>query len=246
MTAVSLREGVLPIVLDGDLSDPAWAQATPISSFLQRDPLEGAPATLSTEARVAFDATAIYVGGASLRSRAGRIVGFLTRRDVESSSDWVHVLIDSYHDRRTAYQFGVNPVGVKQDSYWFNDSSQGRQLGRRLGCRGEARRGGLVRRVPHSVFAAPVQWRRRRAARLRRDAQCRSPERDDDVAAAVEERERLRVVVRRSDGRLDRQRIEATGAGAVRGGRDWTRRRRRSGKSTAEQSRTTTCRWVST
>ena len=40
-----------------------------------------------------------------------------------SSSDWVHVLIDSYHDRRTAYQFGVNPVGVKQDTYWFNDSN---------------------------------------------------------------------------------------------------------------------------
>ena len=52
-----------------------------------------------------------------------RIVGFLTRRDAGSSSDWVHVLIDSYHDRRTAYQFGVNPVGVKQDTYWFNDSN---------------------------------------------------------------------------------------------------------------------------
>ena len=124
MSAVSLIEGVLPIVLDGDLSDPAWAQATPISSFLQRDPLDGAPATLRTEARVVFDATAIYVGVRAFDPDPSRIIGFLTRRDGESSSDWVHVLIDSYHDRRTAYEFGVNPVGVKQDSYWFNDSSQ--------------------------------------------------------------------------------------------------------------------------
>ena len=123
MSAVSIHEGVLPIVLDGKLDDLAWLQATPITSFLQRDPLEGAPATLRTEARVAFDASAIYVAVKAYDSDPDRIVGYLTRRDAGSSSDWVHVLIDSYHDRRTAYQFGVNPAGVKKDAYWFNDSN---------------------------------------------------------------------------------------------------------------------------
>ena len=123
MSAVSIHESTLPIVLDGDLSDPAWQQATPITAFVQREPLEGAPGTMKTEARVAFDATAIYVSVHAYDPDPNRIMGFLTRRDAESSSDWVHVLIDSYHDRRTAYQFGVNPVGVKQDSYWFNDSN---------------------------------------------------------------------------------------------------------------------------
>jgi hypothetical protein len=123
MSAIPVREGVLPIVLDGDLSDPAWGEATPINSFLQRDPVEGAPATMRTEARVAFDATAIYVAVRAFDSEPNLIVGFLTRRDAGSSSDWVHVLIDSYHDRRTAYQFGVNPVGVKKDTYWFNDNN---------------------------------------------------------------------------------------------------------------------------
>jgi len=123
MSAVPIHEGSLPIVLDGDLSDPAWAQATPITAFVQREPLEGAPGTMRTEARVAFDATAIYVSVHAYDPDPDRIMGFLTRRDAGSSSDWVHVLIDSYHDRRTAYQFGVNPVGVKKDSYWFNDSN---------------------------------------------------------------------------------------------------------------------------
>ena len=123
MTAVSIHEGTLPIVIDGDLSDPAWTQATPITSFVQREPREGAPASMRTEARVAFDATAIYVAVRAFDSEPDRIVGFLTRRDVNSSSDLVRVLIDSYHDRRTAYEFGVNPVGVKQDTYWFNDSN---------------------------------------------------------------------------------------------------------------------------
>ena len=123
MSAIPLLEGTVPIVLDGDLSDPAWSQATPITAFVQREPLEGAPGTMRTEARVAFDATAIYVAVHAFDSDPDRIMGFLTRRDADSSSDWVHVLIDSYHDRRTAYQFGVNPVGVKQDTYWFNDSN---------------------------------------------------------------------------------------------------------------------------
>jgi hypothetical protein len=124
MSAVSIIEGTLPIILDGDLSDPAWSQATPLTAFVQREPLEGAPGTMRTEARVTFDATAIYIGVHAFDPEPDRIIGFLTRRDAESSSDWVHVLIDSYHDRRTAYQFGVNPVGVKQDTYWFNDSDK--------------------------------------------------------------------------------------------------------------------------
>ena len=52
-----------------------------------------------------------------------RINGFLTRRDAGSASDWIRVYIDSYHDRRTAYQFAVNPLGVKRDAYRFNDNN---------------------------------------------------------------------------------------------------------------------------
>src|SRR5262249_3393020 len=53
-----------------------------------------------------------------------RIVSYLTRRDGESPSDWIRVLIDSYHDKRTAFEFAVNPAGVKQDGYWFNDTNR--------------------------------------------------------------------------------------------------------------------------
>ena len=112
-----------PITLDGELDDPAWAEAAPITAFVQREPQEGAEPAFPTEARVLYDASAIYVGIRARDAQPDRIVGFLTRRDGSSSSDWLHVFIDSYHDRRTAYQFGVNPAGVKQDAYWFNDDN---------------------------------------------------------------------------------------------------------------------------
>jgi hypothetical protein len=72
---------------------------------------------------VLFDDAAIYVGVRAFDSEPTRILAFLTRRDTDSASDWIRVLIDSSHDRRTAYEFMVNPGGVKRDMYYFNDSN---------------------------------------------------------------------------------------------------------------------------
>ncbi len=107
--------------LDGDLNDEVWQRATPMSGFRQRDPNEDADPAFQTEFRVAYDEAAIYVAVEAFDDDPGKIVGLLTRRDSESPSDWLHVYIDSYRDRRTAYEFAVNPAGVKRDAYWYSD-----------------------------------------------------------------------------------------------------------------------------
>ena len=46
----------------------------------------------------------------------------ITRRDASGIySDWAHVMIDSYRDRRTAFRFSVNPRGVQKDVLEFDD-----------------------------------------------------------------------------------------------------------------------------
>lgn len=110
-----------PIVLDGKLNEEIWQQAPAIVEFLQRDPAEGQSPTMRTEARVAYDANALYVAVRAHDSAASDIVGILTRRDQRSPSDWIRIVVDSYFDKRSAYEFGVNPVGVKTDRYYFND-----------------------------------------------------------------------------------------------------------------------------
>lgn len=110
--------------LDGDLDDQVWLAADVIADFKQRDPKEGAEPSFRTEARVAFDREALYVAVQAFDPEPDRIVGHLTRRDNTSPSDWLRVIIDSYHDRRTAYEFAVNPAGVKQDKYYFNDGNE--------------------------------------------------------------------------------------------------------------------------
>lgn len=110
-----------PMTIDGQFDELVWRDAPVIGEFVQREPSEGAAPTERTEARVAFDDLALYVAIRAFDREPERITGILTRRDERSPSDWVKVAIDSFHDRRSAYEFGVNPVGVKTDRYYFND-----------------------------------------------------------------------------------------------------------------------------
>jgi hypothetical protein len=112
-----------PMTVDGKLSEPVWEQAAVIGEFVQREPAEGAVPNQRTEARIAFDDKAVYVAVRAHDSAADKIVGILTRRDQRSPSDWIRIVVDSYHDKRSAYEFGVNPVGVKTDRYYFNDGN---------------------------------------------------------------------------------------------------------------------------
>jgi hypothetical protein len=121
--AVAVPKSAIAIRAGGDLSDDFWQTVAPNDAFVQREPEEGGAPSQRTEFRVAYDATTIYVRVRAFDTEAGKIVSYLTRRDGDSPSDWIRVLIDSYHDKRTAYEFGVNPSGVKFDRYWYNDNS---------------------------------------------------------------------------------------------------------------------------
>ncbi|HET9833648.1 MAG TPA: DUF5916 domain-containing protein, partial [Vicinamibacterales bacterium] len=105
------------------LNNDIWEKAPAVSDFVQREPREGGEPSQLTEFRVAFDASTLYVKVRAFDREPQKIVSYLTRRDDDSPCDWIHVYIDSYHDRRTAYEFAVNPAGVKQDRYWFNDTN---------------------------------------------------------------------------------------------------------------------------
>ncbi len=107
--------------LDGLLTDPAWATAEAFGGFVQRDPNEGQPATESTEFRVLYTDDALWIGIRATDAKAGEIAALLSRRDEWSPSDEVTVMIDSYRDRRTGFQFSVNAAGVKRDAYLYND-----------------------------------------------------------------------------------------------------------------------------
>lgn len=103
--------------LDANLRDPIWARADSISDFRQREPLEGAPASERTVAKVVRDDDALYIAVRAYDRSPGEIRGTQLRRDADlSSDDNVTVLIDSFHDRRSAFVFQTNPNGAMWDA----------------------------------------------------------------------------------------------------------------------------------
>ncbi len=112
--AIRIR-GAAPAI-DGDLSDSAWAEAPVQTDFVEQSPRPGLRPKLRTEFQVAYDDEAIYFAVRARDQAPETVVAPYPRRDDETRSDWIFVEIDSRHDRRTGYGFGLNPRGVQVDA----------------------------------------------------------------------------------------------------------------------------------
>jgi len=119
-TATATRAESRPVI-DGSDKDPVWAKAVPITDFRTFEPVDDGEPRFRTEARVTNDESNLYVLVRAFDPHPDSIIGLLSRRDVRTQSDQIKIMIDSYHDRRTGYEFAVNPSGVKRDYYLYDD-----------------------------------------------------------------------------------------------------------------------------
>jgi hypothetical protein len=122
-TATAVRATPAPVI-DGRDTDPVWQSAPVISDFLEFQPTEGKEPRFRTEARVSYDSRNFYVFVRMFDPEPDRILKLLARRDVRPPSDQIKIIIDSYHDRRSGYEFAVNPAGVKRDYVVYNDNRE--------------------------------------------------------------------------------------------------------------------------
>jgi hypothetical protein len=109
-----------PISIDGLLKEKAW-QEEGYSDFVQSDPTDGSEPTEKTEVWVAYDEKSLYVAARLYDSQPELITCLLGRRDDYVDSDWFIFAVDPYYDRRSGYQFAVNPAGSIVDWTLYND-----------------------------------------------------------------------------------------------------------------------------
>ena len=106
-----------PIKIDGHLDEPAWSQAEAATDFRQESPTEGAPASEKTEVRVLYDNKNVYLGIRAFDTEASKInARDLVRDSTFDTDDRIEIVLDTYHDRRNAFRFSVNPLGTQQDA----------------------------------------------------------------------------------------------------------------------------------
>jgi len=109
------------ITIDGVLDEDFWTNAETGWGFRQASPERFGDASVPTTFKVAYDDQAIYFAIASWEEDMDNVSSFLSRRDEIESSDQVSIYIDPYHDYTTGYNFRVNPAGVQQDAYVYDN-----------------------------------------------------------------------------------------------------------------------------
>lgn len=110
-----------PIVIDGVLDDPEWANAKVFTHFTQAEPVEGAPVEHDTEVRMIIGDEAVWIAARMYDPEPETIVRRLTRRDSHGAFDLFTVTLDPNLDGLTGYMFGVSAANVQSDLYLYND-----------------------------------------------------------------------------------------------------------------------------
>ena len=105
-----------PIVVDGRLDETAWEAAAAVAVPFEWFPGDNTAAPVDTDVRVPFDDARLYVGFRARDPRPAAIRAHLADRDDAFEDDSVGFAIDPFNDRRTAYLFRVNPLGVQMDA----------------------------------------------------------------------------------------------------------------------------------
>lgn len=105
----------LSVTIDGRLDEPAWTRASRLVDFSQFQPVDGRAAEEPTEVLIWYSSDAIYFGVKARELHGDVVRATSANRDNIGSEDQIQILLDTYNDRRIAFLFGVNPLGVQQD-----------------------------------------------------------------------------------------------------------------------------------
>jgi len=107
--------------IDGLIDDPCWQALTPLGGFIQYDPVNGGPASEPTEVLVGYDRKNLYFAFKMHDSQPDKIWAELTPRNEWWGNDSITVILDTYNDKRTSFEFKINARGVQSntvDTIW--------------------------------------------------------------------------------------------------------------------------------
>ena len=114
----------VPLRIDGQLDEAVYANARPAGDFIQTEPSEGQPATEKTDVWIFFDRDNLYVVGRCWDSQRQRDVVTEMRRDASVSvNESFSFSLDTFHDRRSGYNFETNPIGARWDGEVSEDGA---------------------------------------------------------------------------------------------------------------------------
>jgi len=109
--------------IDGQLDEHFWAEATPVSDFIQVEPNQGNPSQFRTIVKVLYNDKYLYIGAICYEKNGKKRIRVpeLNRDFSFRQNDTFAVGLDGFNDQRNTITLAVNPYGTQKDYLSFDD-----------------------------------------------------------------------------------------------------------------------------
>ena len=102
--------------IDGVLDNPIWEkEALKIENFHQLSPKEMGNPSEKTVTYIGYDEKNLYIAFRCYDSDPKKIWASVTNRDGCMEDDWVIIFLDTFNEKRRAFGFLLNPLGIQMD-----------------------------------------------------------------------------------------------------------------------------------
>jgi hypothetical protein len=103
-----------PPVIDGKLDEEAWQKAAVLKDFYQIQPGDNVPPSKPTEVLIGFDSKFLYLAFKAT-DEPDKVRATVAKRDNIFNDDYVGFMLDTFNDKRKAFEIFFNPFGIQAD-----------------------------------------------------------------------------------------------------------------------------------
>lgn len=111
---VVIPKFVTPPVIDGKLDEEVWQTAAVLNNFYQVQPGDNTPPSRATEVLIGFDAKFLYIAFKAT-DEPDKVRATVAKRDNIFQDDYVGFYLDTFNDKRKAFEAFFNPLGIQAD-----------------------------------------------------------------------------------------------------------------------------------
>ena len=122
---IHIQKATDAIKLDGLLDETSWQNAEIGKDYHQQFPTDTILANSQTELRFTYDEKYLYIGAKMINPGPRSYVTPSLRRDFRGGGNDMFVIgFDTFDDQTNAFQFGINPFGVRREGLLSNGGGQ--------------------------------------------------------------------------------------------------------------------------
>jgi hypothetical protein len=103
-----------PPVIDGKLDEEVWQKAAVLKDFYQIQPGDNTPPSKPTEVLIGFDPKFLYIAF-KCTDEPDKVRATVAKRDNIFQDDYVGFMLDTFNDKRKAFEVFFNPLGIQGD-----------------------------------------------------------------------------------------------------------------------------------